>query len=202
MAAVQLAQRAARRGRRPPARASASSAARRCASDIVVARVRASAAHGVFGRRSPPRMMRLARLGATSSLGDLAASAAADARRRARPGRRVPARLERACSPAPGYVAPHWPAPWGLDADPAEQLAIDEVDARAARARARSIRSGSAGPGPTLLVAGTEAQQQAVAARASSTAPSSGASCSASRTRAATSRRCRRAPCATATSTS
>ena len=29
-------------------------------------------------------------------------------------------------------MAPHWPAPWGLDADPTEQLAIDEVDARAA----------------------------------------------------------------------
>ena len=43
------------------------------------------------------------------------------------PGGRVPAGLEPACSPAPGYVAPHWPAPWGLDADPAEQLAIDEV---------------------------------------------------------------------------
>ena len=25
-----------------------------------------------------------------------------------------------------GYVAPHWPQPWGLDAGPVEQLAIDE----------------------------------------------------------------------------
>ena len=24
-----------------------------------------------------------------------------------------------------GYVAPHWPKPWGLDADPIEQLLID-----------------------------------------------------------------------------
>ena len=25
-----------------------------------------------------------------------------------------------------GYVAPHWPAPWGLDADPIHQILIDE----------------------------------------------------------------------------
>ena len=42
------------------------------------------------------------------------------------PGGRVPpdwsVRIARA-----GYVAPHWPAPYGLDAGPAEQLAIDSV---------------------------------------------------------------------------
>jgi hypothetical protein len=25
-----------------------------------------------------------------------------------------------------GYVAPHWPRPWGLDADPIHQLIIDD----------------------------------------------------------------------------
>ena len=25
-----------------------------------------------------------------------------------------------------GYVAPHWPSPWGLDADPIHQLVIDD----------------------------------------------------------------------------
>ncbi|MGH9195640.1 MAG: acyl-CoA dehydrogenase family protein, partial [Acidimicrobiia bacterium] len=26
-----------------------------------------------------------------------------------------------------GYVAPHWPKPWGRNASPIEQIAIDEV---------------------------------------------------------------------------
>jgi len=57
-----------------------------------------------------------------------------------------------------GYVAPHWPAPWGLEADPNEQLAIDEVMRELAVPRpAQSHRYRWAGP--TLLVAGTEAQQ-------------------------------------------
>ena len=30
-----------------------------------------------------------------------------------------------------GYVAPHWPAPWGLDADPIHQILIDEELRRA-----------------------------------------------------------------------
>ena len=30
-----------------------------------------------------------------------------------------------------GYVAPHWPKPWGLDADPIHQLIIDDELARA-----------------------------------------------------------------------
>ena len=25
-----------------------------------------------------------------------------------------------------GYVAPHWPRPWGLDADPITQIVIDD----------------------------------------------------------------------------
>src|SRR5262249_5056653 len=33
-----------------------------------------------------------------------------------------------------GYVVPHWPRPWGLDADPIEQLVIDD-ELRAANVR-------------------------------------------------------------------
>ena len=70
---------------------------------------------------------------------------------------RVPAdwasRLARA-----GYVAPHWPAPYGLDAGPAEQIAIDSV-LRAARIPKPLNPIGIGWAGPTLLVAGTPEQQ-------------------------------------------
>ena len=42
------------------------------------------------------------------------------------PGGAFPADWNRRLAAA-GYVAPHWPKPWGLEATPAEQLAIDEV---------------------------------------------------------------------------
>ena len=58
-----------------------------------------------------------------------------------------------------GYVTPHWPAPWGLDADPVEQIAIDEVMHELAVPRPMNP-IGIGWAGPTLLVAGTEAQQQ------------------------------------------
>lgn len=35
-----------------------------------------------------------------------------------------------------GYVAPRWPAPWGLDADPIQQLVIDAELKRAGVSRA------------------------------------------------------------------
>jgi alkylation response protein AidB-like acyl-CoA dehydrogenase len=60
---------------------------------------------------------------------------------------------------AAGYVAPHWPAPWGLDADPTEQLEIDEAMRELAVPRPMNP-IGIGWAGPTLLVAGTEAQQQ------------------------------------------
>ena len=59
-----------------------------------------------------------------------------------------------------GYVAPHWPAPWGLDADPVEQIAIDEA-MRELNVPRPLNPIGIGWAGPTLLVAGTEAQQQA-----------------------------------------
>jgi alkylation response protein AidB-like acyl-CoA dehydrogenase len=60
---------------------------------------------------------------------------------------------------AAGYTAPHWPAPWGLGASPAEQLVIDEeLRRRGLRRPENPIGLGWAGP--TLLQAGTEEQQR------------------------------------------
>lgn len=57
-----------------------------------------------------------------------------------------------------GYVAPHLPAPYGLDADPAHQLIIDEEFARAGIARP-SNQIGTGWAVPTLIHAGTEEQK-------------------------------------------
>ena len=57
-----------------------------------------------------------------------------------------------------GYVAPHWPRPWGRDADPVEQLIIDDELRRAGVSRpVNPIGIGWAGP--TIVHAGTEAQK-------------------------------------------
>jgi alkylation response protein AidB-like acyl-CoA dehydrogenase len=60
---------------------------------------------------------------------------------------------------AAGLVAPHWPRPWGLDAGPLQQLAVD-AELRAAKAPRPFNPIGIGWAGPTLLVAGTPAQQQ------------------------------------------
>ncbi len=58
-----------------------------------------------------------------------------------------------------GYVVPHWPAPYGLDASPIHQLIIDDELARAGVSRpANAIGIGWAGP--TILAAGTEEQKR------------------------------------------
>lgn len=57
-----------------------------------------------------------------------------------------------------GYVAPHWPRPWGLDADPIDQLVIDEELRRAGIRRPQNM-IGIGWAGPTLLHAGTPEQQ-------------------------------------------
>src|SRR4051812_28688214 len=59
-----------------------------------------------------------------------------------------------------GYVVPHWPAPWGLDADPMQQLIIDEELHRAGVRRGGGIGIGWAAP--TILLAGTEEQRRGV----------------------------------------
>jgi 3-oxochol-4-en-24-oyl-CoA dehydrogenase len=57
-----------------------------------------------------------------------------------------------------GYVAPHWPKPYGRDAGPVQQLVIDE-ELRAARSPRPLNPIGIGWAGPTLLVAGTQEQQ-------------------------------------------
>ena len=53
-----------------------------------------------------------------------------------------------------GYVAPHWPPPYGLDADPVHQLIIDEELRDAGVARPENP-IGIGWAGPTILQAGT-----------------------------------------------
>jgi alkylation response protein AidB-like acyl-CoA dehydrogenase len=57
-----------------------------------------------------------------------------------------------------GWVAPHWPAPWGRGADPLTQLVVDEeLSAAGVRRPVNPIGIGWAGP--TILHAGTPEQQ-------------------------------------------
>jgi alkylation response protein AidB-like acyl-CoA dehydrogenase len=60
---------------------------------------------------------------------------------------------------AAGYVAPHWPEPYGLDADPITQLIID-AELKAAGIRRPNNPIGIGWAGPTLLHAGTPEQQE------------------------------------------
>lgn len=57
-----------------------------------------------------------------------------------------------------GYVAPHWPKPWGLEADPIHQIIIDD-ELTKARVRRPSNAIGIGWAGPTLLLAGTQEQK-------------------------------------------
>ncbi|MER3396263.1 MAG: acyl-CoA dehydrogenase [Acidimicrobiia bacterium] len=58
-----------------------------------------------------------------------------------------------------GYVAPHWPRPWGLEADPIHQLIIEE-ELKRAGVRKPTNPIGIGWAGPTILHAGTEEQKQ------------------------------------------
>jgi 3-oxochol-4-en-24-oyl-CoA dehydrogenase len=58
-----------------------------------------------------------------------------------------------------GYVAPHWPRPWGLGADPVTQLVIDD-ELRRAGLRRPDNPIGIGWAGPTLIHAGSTAQQE------------------------------------------
>lgn len=60
---------------------------------------------------------------------------------------------------AAGLIAPHWPPPWGLGADPEHQLIIEqELDRASVERLEPSIGLGWAGP--TILAGGTEEQQK------------------------------------------
>ncbi|MGZ4699585.1 MAG: acyl-CoA dehydrogenase family protein, partial [Ilumatobacteraceae bacterium] len=58
-----------------------------------------------------------------------------------------------------GYVAPQWPPPWGLGADPIHQLVIDDELSKA-KVRRPTNPIGIGWAGPTLLYAGTDEQRQ------------------------------------------
>ncbi|MEO6653084.1 MAG: acyl-CoA dehydrogenase family protein [Ilumatobacteraceae bacterium] len=61
-----------------------------------------------------------------------------------------------------GFIVPHWPAPYGLDADPMHQLIIDEELKRAGVSKT-STATNAIGVGwaaPTILLAGTEWQKE------------------------------------------
>ncbi len=80
--------------------------------------------------------------------------------------RRIEVRLWLEQHPAPGgrelaergLVAPHWPAPWGLGADPIHQIMIDE-ELKRARVRRPDNMIGIGWAGPTILHAGTDEQK-------------------------------------------
>jgi alkylation response protein AidB-like acyl-CoA dehydrogenase len=58
-----------------------------------------------------------------------------------------------------GLVAPHWPRPWGIDADPIHQLIVDDELSRAGvRRPVNPIGIGWAGP--TILYGGSDEQKQ------------------------------------------
>jgi 3-oxochol-4-en-24-oyl-CoA dehydrogenase len=58
-----------------------------------------------------------------------------------------------------GLVAPHWPRPYGLDADPIHQLIIDD-ELRAAGIRRPANPIGVGWAGPTIMHGGTREQQE------------------------------------------
>jgi alkylation response protein AidB-like acyl-CoA dehydrogenase len=58
-----------------------------------------------------------------------------------------------------GLVAPHWPKPWGLDADPIHQIIIDD-ELKRANVRRPSNMIGIGWAGPTILHAGTDEQKE------------------------------------------
>jgi alkylation response protein AidB-like acyl-CoA dehydrogenase len=81
--------------------------------------------------------------------------------------RRLEVRAWLAAHPAPtpqqlaeaGYVAPHWPRPYGLDAEPMLQLIISD-ELRAAKVRMPENLIGIGWAGPTILEAGTDEQKE------------------------------------------
>jgi alkylation response protein AidB-like acyl-CoA dehydrogenase len=58
-----------------------------------------------------------------------------------------------------GYVVPHWPAPWGVGADPERQLVIDDELARAG-VRRPDNPIGIGWAAPVIYAAGTPAQHE------------------------------------------
>jgi Acyl-CoA dehydrogenases len=63
---------------------------------------------------------------------------------------------------AAGYIVPHWPAPYGLDADPMHQLIIDEELKRGGVSRTATSTNaiGVGWAAPTIFLAGTDWQKE------------------------------------------
>ncbi len=80
--------------------------------------------------------------------------------------RRLEVRAWLAAHPSPsrrdlaegGFIAPHWPSPWGRDADAEAQLIIDD-EFSAAGVVIPSASIGVGWAGPTIIAGGTEAQK-------------------------------------------
>ncbi len=70
----------------------------------------------------------------------------------------LPADEQRAALARAGYLAPHWPRPYGLDAGPVEQLVVDEELARAGLSRPDIAIGGWAVP--TIIGHGTAEQAE------------------------------------------
>lgn len=69
-----------------------------------------------------------------------------------------PPEEQRAAFVETGYLTPHWPAPYGVDADAVTQIVIDQELARAGVARPDIVIAGWALP--TILEHGTDAQRE------------------------------------------
>ena len=83
---------------------------------------------------------------------------ATEARATCRADRRPAADERRAALVETGYLTPHWPAPYGLAADPVTQVVIDQELARAGVTRPDLVIAGWAVP--TILEHGTDAQRE------------------------------------------
>ena len=70
----------------------------------------------------------------------------------------LPAEEQRAALVETGYLTPHWPAPYGLAADPVTQVVIDQELARAGVTRPDLVIAGWAVP--TILQHGTDEQRE------------------------------------------
>ncbi len=85
--------------------------------------------------------------------------------------RRLVVRQWRAANPNPtqadlheaGYVVPHWPAPWGLDANPIHQIIINQelqgLNIKSGRQKMGENAIGVGWAAPTILFAGTDEQK-------------------------------------------
>jgi alkylation response protein AidB-like acyl-CoA dehydrogenase len=91
-------------------------------------------------------------------LGDRAAEERAEVRANAAAIAALPAEDQRRALAEAGYLAPHWPAPYGLDADAAHQLVIAQELHAAGVVRPDLVIAAWAVP--TILSAGTDEQRE------------------------------------------